>query len=77
MKYILILKFKKSKVKFKIRNISQKKTEKESSASSYKYERFGMMKGDMLGRGCDEWHKLWNYEDKSMKSNLFISVPKH
>lgn len=31
----------------------------------------------MLGRGCDEWHKLWDYEDKSMKLNLFISLPKH
>lgn len=80
MKYMLILKFKKPKVKFKIRNNSQKKKRLRknwSPVSGYDYQGFGMMRGDMSGRGCDEWHKLWDYEDKSMKLNLFISLPKH
>lgn len=37
----------------------------------------GGEEGDMLGRGWDEWHKPWGYEDKTMRLNLFISLPKH
>lgn len=35
------------------------------------------MREDMLRRGYDEWHKLWDYKDKNMRLNLFLSVQKH